>query len=104
MVHRLFSTQFRFKITSKTKFPITNSNDETVLADETVYVCDPEWVYKLTFDIPHNISSAAITTVSKRKDYPEVTLLTTYTTPMNYYTIFNERTSYNSLNSTFIDT
>ena len=51
-----------------------------------------------------SISSAAIATVSVHKDYFRVNPLTIDATPLNNNTLFNDRTSKNSFNSTCIDT
>ena len=55
-------------------------------------------------NIPNNFSSAAIATISLQRDYIRVTPLTTDTTPLNYNTIFSDRTINKSLYSTFINT
>ena len=51
------------------------------------------------FQIPNDISSAAIATISKHRDYLRVTRLTTNTISLNYNAIFDNRASNNSLNS-----
>ena len=106
MVHnRLFCTQFRFNLNSKKKFSTTNIRQKkTFLADQTVYVWDPEWSHIMFFNFPNDISSCAIDNVSVHTDYLRVTQLTTDTTPLNYNTKFNDRTSNNSLNSTLFIT
>ena len=50
------------------------------------------------------ISSAAITTVSVHKDYVRVIPLSNDAAPLNYNTIFTDRTGNISLDSTFINT
>ena len=81
-----------------------NSDDETVLADETVYVWDPDWSHPSFIIIKTNISRTAITTISVNKDYARITPLTKDATPLNYNAMFTDRTGNNSLNSTFIIT
>ena len=52
-------------------------------------------------NIPTDISSQAISTISIHKDYVRVYPLTIDATPLNYKSFFPERTGNNSLNSTF---
>ena len=68
-------------------------DDETILAKETDYIWDPVWSHNLFSNIPHDISSAAIATVSAHKYYLRKTPLKTDTSPLNYNTKFNDRTS-----------
>ena len=68
------------------------------------YLWDPEWSHIIFLNNPNDISSTANATVSVHKDYLKVTPLTTDTTPSNYNTLFNDRASNNSLNSTFMST
>ena len=69
MVHdRPVLTKFRFNFNSKKKFRPQTSEDETILADRTYYLWDPEWSHLLFVNIPNNILSAAIATVSVHKD------------------------------------
>ena len=89
--YKLFPTQFRPK-----------KSVEKILADQTVYVWDPEWSHMLLFNNPNDNSSATIATISVQGDYSRVIPLTNDTTPLNYNAIFKERTSNNSSNSTFI--
>ena len=58
------------------------TNEETILADETDYKWDTEWSHVLFFNIPNDISNAAIVTISVHRDYLRVTPLTTDTTPL----------------------
>ena len=55
-------------------------------------------------NITTDISNAAIATVSVHKNYLRVTLVTIDATPLNYNTLYNDRTGKNSFNSTFINT
>ena len=59
--------------------------------------------YELFINIPTDISSQAISTISTDKDYVRVYPLTVDATPLNYNSFFPERTGNNSLNSTFIN-
>ena len=95
--YTLFSTQFRsnFK-TRKNSRPRTN--DETILADKTDWVGTPNGRTSFYFNITSDISSAAIAANSVHKDYLRVTPLTTDTTPLNYSTMFIDKTINNSLN------
>ena len=68
------------------------------------YVWDPEWSHIFFINIPNDISGAAINTVSLHKDYLTVTPLTIDATPLNYNTIFKDKTIDYSLNSTIINT
>ena len=45
---------------SRKSFRPQNSDDETVLADETDHVWDPDWSHLLFIDIPTDISSHSI--------------------------------------------
>ena len=56
------------------------------------------------FNIPNDIFSAVIATVSVHREYLILIQFTTDTTFLNYNAIFNDRTSNNVLNSTFINT
>ena len=89
---------------SRKSFRSQNSDDETVMADETVYVWDADWSHPLFINIPTNISSQAITTISINRGYVRKTPLTIDATPFKYNALFSDRTGNNSLNSTFINT
>ena len=69
----------------------------------TDYVWDPEWSHPLFIIIPTDISSQAITTVSINRDYVRITPLTIDATPLNYISLFTNRTGNNSLSSIFIN-
>ena len=58
--------------------------------------------HPLFFNIPTDISSQAISTISINKDYIKVYPLTTDATPLNYNSVLPDRTGNNSLNSTLI--
>ena len=63
---------------------------------------DPEWSHESFINIPTDISSQAISTISILKDYVKVYQLTVDATPLNYNSFFPECAGNNSLNSTFI--
>ena len=78
-------------------------HDETILAEQTDYVWDPEWSHEPFINIPTDISRQAISTISFHKDYVKVYPLTVDATLLNYNSFIPERTGNNSLNTTFID-
>ena len=88
---------------ARKSFKPQNSDDETILADETYYVWDPEWSHPSFIDIPIDISSQAITTVSIKRNYIRITPLTIDATPINYISLFTDREENISLISTFIN-
>ena len=57
----------------------------------------------LFFNIPTEISSQAVTTISINNDYIRITPLTIVATPLNYIALFTDRTGNTALNSTFIN-
>ena len=73
--------------------------DETVLAEQSDYVWDPEWSHELFINIPTDISSQAISTISINNDYVRMYPLTVGATPLNCNSFFPERTGNKSLNS-----
>ena len=79
-----------------------NTNDDTVIAEQSDYVWDPEWSHPLFLGFPVDISSQAISTISIHKDYVKVFPLTTDATPLNYNSIL-PGTQKHSLNSTVIE-
>ena len=85
---------------ARKKFRFQNSADDTVLAEQSDYVWDPEWSHPLFFNIPTDISSQAISTISIDKEYIKVCPLTSDETPLNYNSFLPDRTGNNSLNST----
>ena len=70
------------------------------MADKTDYLWDPEWSHILFFIVPKIVSSTSVATVSLDKDYLKLTPLITNTTHLKFDTLFNDRTSNNSFNST----
>ena len=87
---------------ARKNFQVQNSDDETILADETYYVWDPGWSHPSFINIPTDISSQIITTVSINRDFVRITPLNIDATPINYNSLFTDREGNNSLNSTFI--
>ena len=63
-----------------------NTNDDTVLSEQSDYVWDPEWSHPAFLTIPQDISSQAISTISFHRDYVKVIPLTIDATPLNYNT------------------
>ena len=88
---------------ARKNFRAQNTDDETVLADQSDYIWDPEWSHESFINIPTNISRQAISTISIHKDYVRVDQLTIDATPLNYNTFFPKRTGNKSLSSTFIN-
>ena len=78
-----------------------NTNDDTVLAEQSDYVWDPEWSHPAFLNIPQDISSQAISTIPFHRDYVKVIPLTIDATPLNYNTFLPD-TRNKSLNSTVI--
>ena len=97
----LFHPQFRFNYTSKKNFRPQNTNDDTVLSEQSDYVWDPDWSHHAFLNIPQAISSQAISTISFHRDYVKIVPLTIDATPLNYNTFLPD-TRNNSLNSTAI--
>ena len=87
---------------ARKNFRLQNSADHTVLAEQSDYVWDPEWSHPLIFNMPTDISSQAISTISIHQDYIKVYPLTTDATPLNYSSILPNRTGNNSSKSTLI--
>ena len=79
MVHISHCTQLRYFLESKKNFRPQTSDDETLLADQTDFLWDPERSRMLFFSSPSDISCASIANVSVHKDDLRVTLLTTDT-------------------------
>ena len=88
---------------ARKNFRLQNTDDETVLAEQSDYVWDPEWSYESFINIPTEISNQAINTISFNEDYVRVYPLKIDATPLNYNSFFPERTGNNKLNSTFIN-
>ena len=78
-----------------------SNNDDTVIAEQSDYVWDPDWSHPLFLDIPVDISSQAIDTISLHPDYVKIKSLTTIATPLNYNSFLTDTQI--SLNSTVIN-
>ena len=79
-----------------------STNDDTVIAEQSDYFWDPDWSHPLFLNIPIDISSQAISTISIHKDYLKVFPLTIDATPLNYSSFLPDRRQNNSLNSTVV--
>ena len=86
---------------ARKNFRSQNTNDDTVLSEQSDYVWDPHWSHPAFLNIPQDISSQAISTISFHRDYVKVIPLTIDATPLNYITFLPD-TRNNSLNSTVI--
>ena len=86
---------------ARKNFRPQNTNDDTVLSEQSDYVWDPDWSHPVFLNIPQDISSQAISTIFLHRDYVKVIPLTIDATPLNYNTFLPE-TRNNSLNSTVI--
>ena len=86
---------------ARKNFRPQNTNDDTVIAEQSDYVWDPEWSHPAFINIPQDISSQAISTIFFHRDFVKVIPLTIDATPFNYNTFLPD-TRNNSLNSTVI--
>ena len=86
---------------ARKNFRPQNTNDDTVLSEQSDYVWDPDWSHPAFLNIPQDISSQAISTMPFHRDNVKVIPLTIDGTPLNYNTFLPE-TRNNSLNSTVI--
>ena len=84
---------------ARKNFRPQNTNDKTIIAEQSGYVWDTEWSHPAFINIPQDISSQAISTISIHRDYVKVIPLTMDATPLNYNTFLPD-TRNNSLNST----
>ena len=73
-------------------FRLQNSTDVTIIAEQSDYLWDPEWSYPLLLNIPTDISSQAIGTISIDKNHIKVFPLTTDATILNYNSFLPNRT------------
>ena len=64
-----FGRTFDIIAHSRKNFRPQNTDNETVLAEQSDYVWDPEWSHEAFMNIPTDISSQAISTISIHKDY-----------------------------------
>ena len=84
MVHnRIFLHNIDLIALARKNFIPQNEDDESVLAEQTDYVWDPEWFHESFINLPTNKSSQAISTISIHKDYVKVYPLTIDATPLN---------------------
>ena len=87
---------------TRKNFRPQSTNDNTVIAEQSDYVWDPEWSHPAFLNFPVDISSQAINTISLHPDYVKIIPLTIDATPLNYNTFLPD-TQINSLNSTVIN-
>ena len=73
ILYRLFLHNLNLN-SQATKNLRPQTKDETILADETNYVWEPYLSDVLLYNIPNNISSAAIAIISVHRDYLKVKL------------------------------
>ena len=79
-----------------------STDDDTVIAEQSDYIWDPDWSHPFFLNIPIDISSPAINTISIHKDYANVIPLTIDATPLNYNSFLPDRWENNRLNSTIV--
>ena len=96
-----FTHTFDLIAQARKKFRPQSTNDDTVIEEQSDYVWDPEWSHPAFINIPQDISSQTISTISFHRDYVKVILLTIDATPLNYNTFLPD-TRNNSLKSTVI--
>ena len=54
---------------ARKNFRPQNTNDDTVIAEQSDYVWDPEWSHPAFLNITQDISSQAISTISFQRYY-----------------------------------
>ena len=100
--NRLFFTHNLDLISQAGKnFRPQSTNDDTVIAEQSDYIWDPEGSHPAFINISQDIASQAISTISFHRDCVKVIPLTIDATPLNYNTFLPD-TRNNSLNSTVI--
>ena len=82
---------------NKQEKPFANA----VIAEQSDYVWSPEWSHLLFLNIPVDISSQAISTISFHKDYVKVIPLTIDATSLSFASFLPDKQN-SSLNSTVI--
>ena len=87
---------------ARKNFRPQNTTDESVLAEQSDYVQDPEWSHPLFLNFPIDIASRAIGTISFYKEYIKKYPVTIEATPLNYNSFLPDRLGTNSSNSTLI--
>ena len=86
---------------TRKNFRPQSTKDDNVIAEQSNYVWDPEWSHLAFINIPQDISSQVISTISYHRDYVKIIPLTIDATPLDYNTFLLD-TRNNSLNSTVI--
>ena len=76
---------------ARKKFRPQKTNDDTVIAEQSDYIWDPKWSHPLFLNIPIDISSQAINTISIHKDFMKIFPLTIDATPLNYNSFLPDR-------------
>ena len=97
-----FSHNIDLSAQARKKFRQQNTDDETILAEQTDYVWDPERSHESFIKITTDISNQKISTISIHNNYDRVYPLTIDATPFNCNAFFLERAGNNSLYSNFI--
>ena len=72
---------------ARKNFRPQSTNDDTVIAEQSDYVWDPEWSHPLFLNIPIDISSQAISTITIHKDYIKLIPLKIDATLLNYNSV-----------------
>ena len=67
-----FSHKIDLIVQARKNFWIQNTDDKTVLAEQSDYVWNPAWSNESFINIPTDISSQAISSISIHKDYVRV--------------------------------
>ena len=79
--HNIDSTELARK-----NFRPQSTNDDTVIAEQSDYVWDPDMSHPAVLNFPVDISSHAKNTISLHPDYVKIIPLTIDATPLNYNT------------------
>ena len=87
---------------ARKNFRPQNTNDDTVSAEQSDFVWDPEWSQSLFLNIPIDISSQANNAISFHQDNVKVYQLTKNARPLNYNSFLPDIIGKNNLNSTII--
>ena len=97
-----FTHKIDLIVQATTNFRPQSTNDDTVIAEQSDYIWDPDWSHPLILNIPIDILSQAVSTIAIHKDYVKVIPLTTDATPLNYNSFLPDRRQNISLNSTLV--
>ena len=97
-----FTHKIDFISQARKNFRPQSNKYDTAIAEQSDYVWEPEWSHPIILDIPVDISSQAIDTISPHPEYVKIISLTTDAAPLNYNS-FLPNTQNNSLNSTVIN-